>query len=214
MVAVDTSVFLRQGLDEMGITYTAANIVMLEKYISELTLWNRKLGLVKAEGKALIVKHIFDSLAPLPLLDAMSFTTMADAGSGAGLPGIPLALFLPEKQITLIERSTKRSGFLLNALSVLNLHRNVSLCGTPVEEVKEQFDVVVLRAFRQLPEFYTPLMNLLHPGGVLFAYKGKRETILRETAQLQGDAEIEIIKVTVPFLESERHILKLRKCHQ
>ncbi len=214
MVAVDISGFLRQGLDEMGITYTAANIVMLEKYISELTLWNRKLGLVKAEGRALIVNHIFDSLAPLPLLKAMGFTTMADAGSGAGLPGIPLALFLPEKQITLIERSAKRSGFLLNALSVLHLHRNVSLCGTPVEEVKEQFDVVVLRAFRQLTEFYTPLMNLLHPGGVLFAYKGKRETILRETAPLQGYAEIEIIKVTVPFLESERHILKLRKYHQ
>lgn len=211
---MDIQGFLKQGLDEIGIDYTDSDVALLETYIHEITLWNKSCGLVKAEGKDLIIRHIFDSLAPLPLLEQMEFATAADAGSGAGLPGIPLAVFLKDKKMTLIERSAKRSGFLLNAVSVLNLRGRVSLNEAPVEKVTEHFDVVVFRAFRQFEEFYKPLMNLLRPGGVLFAYKGKKETILREIKMLSGDTDAEIIKITVPFLENERHILKLRKSHQ
>lgn len=211
---MDIPGFLKQGLDEIGIDYTDSDVALLETYIHEITLWNKTYGLVKAEGKDLIIRHIFDSLAPLPLLEQMEFATAADVGSGAGLPGIPLAVFLKDKKMALIERSAKRSGFLLNAVSVLNLRGRVSLNEAPVEKVTEHFDVVVFRAFRQFEEFYKPLMNLLRPGGVLFAYKGKKETILREIKMLPGDTDAEIIKITVPFLENERHILKLRKSHQ
>ncbi len=211
---MDVPGFLKQGLDAIGIDYTDSDVTLLETYIREITVWNKTHGLVKAEGRDLIIRHIFDSLAPLPLLQQMNFTTVVDAGSGAGLPGIPLAVFLKDKKMTLIERSAKRSGFLLNAVSILYLRGRVSLCEAPVEKVTERFDVVVFRAFRQFEEFYKPLMNLLHTGGVLFAYKGKKETILREIKTIQNGTDAEIIKITVPFLENERHILKLRKSHQ
>ncbi len=213
---MNNSDFLKEGLNSIGIEYTSSDIDLLLLYLREITLWNRKYGLVRAEGKELMVKHVFDSLAPLPLLTQMNFDTVADAGSGAGFPGIPLALFLKDKRFTLIERSGKRCGFLLNIISLLHLSDRVFLREASVEDVDERFDVVVFRAFRQLNEFIVPLMDLLVPGGVLFAYKGKRKTILREISLL-GERErigAEIQKIDVPFLEDERHILKLRKSHQ
>ena len=208
---MNVQVFMQQGLDSIGIPYTEEDIDLLALYFHEITLWNDRYRLVNAQGRELIVKHIFDSLAPLPLLRQMKFSTLADAGSGAGLPGIPLALFLKDTKVTLIERSAKRMAFLLNAVSILQLHERVSLLQASVEEVSERFDVVVFRAFRQLDAFYAPLKTLCNPGGVLFAYKGKRETIEKEIAKLPQTAETEILPVTVPFLKEERHILKLRQ---
>lgn len=164
---------------------------------------------MKAEGRELIIKHIFDSLAPLNILKQLDFITAADAGSGAGLPGIPLALFLKGKEFTLIERSAKRAGFLRNAVSVLGIGNRVRVLEAAVEDVTEHFDVVVFRAFRQLNQYYPALKAILNDDGVLFAYKGKRSVIEDEIRSLKVKSNFEIIKIDVPFLQQERHILKL-----
>jgi len=201
--------FLKEGLEKIGIPFTDEDLEKLNLYVQEISIWNGTYGLVKAKGRDLLVKHIFDSLTPLPLLLEMSYTTLADAGSGAGLPGIPLAIFLKDKKITLIERSAKRAGFLQNAVSLLGLSNNVSILECPVEDVRELFDVVTFRAFRKLDSYFISLKNLLNKGGLLFAYKGKLDVILAEVKLLESAPNYEIMKIEVPYLHEERHIVKL-----
>lgn len=201
--------FLKGGLEKIGIPFTDEDLEKLNLYVREISIWNGKYGLVKAKGRDLLVKHIFDCLAPLPLLMEMSFATLADAGSGAGLPGIPLAIFLKDKKIALIERSAKRTGFLHNAVSLLGLGNNVSILECPVEDVRELFDIVTFRAFRKLDSHFISLKNLLNKGGFLFAYKGKLDVILDEVKLLESVQNYEIIKIEVPYLHDERHIVKL-----
>ena len=213
----DKASFLKEGLDAVGLEYNDTVIGLLIKYVGEITLWNKKYGLVNARGDELITGHILDSLAPLPLLREIEFKTLADAGSGAGLPGIPLALFLENRDITLIERSERRVGFLRNALSLLGLNGRVKVISSSVEDVRERFDIVTFRAFRQLGEFYLPLNALLNDGGSLFAYKGRREKIDDELGEIEKETgsvpDYSIKKVIVPFLEKERHILILPRHH-
>ena len=110
---------LKNGLDEIGIKYSQDQFAKLELYISEVELWNNKYKLVGAIGEQFIIKHVLDSLSAYPELKKITFKTAADVGSGAGLPGIPLAIFFPEVHFTLIERSGRRSGFLRNIVSLL-----------------------------------------------------------------------------------------------
>ncbi|MEA1910981.1 MAG: RsmG family class I SAM-dependent methyltransferase, partial [Spirochaetota bacterium] len=109
---------LKKGLEQIGIGYTSAQLGLLELYISEIELWNNKYKLVSARGEELIIRHILDSLSAIPELKQLTFKTAADVGSGAGLPGIPLAIFLPKVHFSLIERSGRRAGFLRNILSL------------------------------------------------------------------------------------------------
>ena len=104
---------------------------ILQKYIEEIELFNQAYGLVKVKDRdELIVKHILDSLAPLELITQLLKKStcislepwqIADVGSGAGFPGIPLAAHLPSAEFTLIERMGRRAGFLRNCIAVLGL---------------------------------------------------------------------------------------------
>ena len=202
---------LKSGLDLIGVEWTDEEIRLVKLYVSEIELWNRKHSFVKASGEDLVVDHILDSLAPLGVLKKYPFTTLADAGSGAGLPGIPLSLFLKDKKIFLIERSGKRAGFLRNEIGLLKLKERVSVLHAPVEEVSMRFDAVTFRAFRQLDEYSGHLFNLLNPGGFLFAYKGRRSVIEKELNNMDSGINREIIRVKVPFSEKERHIVILQQ---
>ncbi|MCL2139316.1 MAG: class I SAM-dependent methyltransferase, partial [Treponema sp.] len=103
---------------------------LLEQYLAEIERFNPSLSLVGTNDRhCLIVRHILDSLAPLGIIfRAMngSHASIADVGSGAGLPGIPLAITLPDVKFTLIERKNRRAGFLRNVCNILGLS-NVSV---------------------------------------------------------------------------------------
>lgn len=202
---------LKRGLDAIGLEWTEEDIKLINLYVSEIELWNGKHSFVKASGENLIVDHILDSLSPLKVLVKYPFTTLADAGSGAGLPGIPLSLFLKDKKIFLIERSGKRAGFLRNEIGLLQLKNRVSVIESPVEAVEGRFDAVTFRAFRQLDEYADHLFNLLLPGGFLFAYKGKRSVIDEELGKIDTHVRSEVLKVTVPYLDKERHMVILQR---
>ncbi len=113
-----TSVLLKEGLAKLGIEESGGRILpLLERYIEEIELFNPAYGLVKVKDRReLIVKHILDSLAPIKIIRDLSKNSIslkiADVGSGAGLPGIPLAVCLPNAAFTLIERMGRRAGFL------------------------------------------------------------------------------------------------------
>lgn len=218
---------LKKGLEELGIDYSAAQINTLSAYVDEILFWNAKYKLVAVSNRdEIITRHILDSLAPLPILLESIKTfdrpvNIADAGSGNGMPGIPLAIFLPDCNVTLIERSGKRAGFLRNALVQCEADRirstdvQLDIIDKDIHDVVGAFDIVVFRAFRALPDVLRALGRITSDDGILFAYKSRMETIEEELAGvpevlLTGWAQ-NIISYTVPHLELERRILILKK---
>ncbi|MCL2380630.1 MAG: 16S rRNA (guanine(527)-N(7))-methyltransferase RsmG [Treponema sp.] len=219
---------LEEGLAKLGLDGTRINSAALFRYIEEIELFNPAYGLVKVrDRRELIAKHILDSLAPLNAIrsltaDTPQETRIADVGSGAGLPGIPLAICMPEVEFVLIERMGRRAGFLRNVAAVLAL-ANVRVEEAEMEKISPAscFDIAVFRAFRPLePAIFKGLSRLLAPGGVLAAYKGRRQAIEEEMASLFGAMEKtalpcisgwETLPLEVPFLEEERHLLLIRR---
>jgi len=199
---------------------------LLIKYITEIELCNPALGLVGTNDRQeLITRHILDSLAPLGLItqiitkhiDPAARLQIADVGSGAGLPGIPLAIVMPDAEFTLIERKGRRAGFLRNTQTALGLSR-VTVEEAEMEKAPPgRFDVVTFRAFKPLePKIVKKLLRLCAEGGVLAAYKGRREKIDDEIAALetvwkQNKALVwEVFPCSVPFLDEERHLVVIK----
>jgi 16S rRNA (guanine527-N7)-methyltransferase len=226
---------LEQGLIRLEELHPACGLLrdsgriagLLNRYLAEIELFNRAYGLVKAAGSCeLVVKHILDSLAPVDIIRriveercpgkdgtekerALDYPAIADAGSGAGLPGIPLAIALPDCRFTLIERMGRRAGFLRNTLAVLGLS-NTQLEEIELEQAApNRFDLIVFRAFKPLDSnLFKELTRLLVPGGILAAYKGRRDKALEELRLVEGQtARRELIPLEVPFLDEERHLL-------
>jgi 16S rRNA (guanine527-N7)-methyltransferase len=199
---------------------------LLSRYIAEIETHNPALSLVGTNDRQeLIIRHILDSLAPLGIISRKIGLThaqkssiarqlsIADVGSGAGLPGIPLAIALPSAEITLIERKGRRAGFLRDVQAALNLS-SVSVEEAEMEKAKPgRFDLVTFRAFRPLePKIYRKLFRLCGEGGCLAAYKGRREKIQAEMSALEGAVphiagHWECLPCPVPFLDEERHLV-------
>jgi len=221
---------LEEGLKKLGLGADDRVLPLLSRYIKEIELFNPAYGLVKVKDRGeLIVKHIFDSLAPVSLIRRLLSEKssserpwqIADVGSGAGLPGIPLAICIRDAEFTLIERTGRRAGFLRDAVAVLEL-TNIRVEEAEMETVarlgERHFDVAVTRAFKSLDDALTgKLFALLKQGGVIAAYKGRRQVIEEEMNRLlefagkaSGEILWECIPVAVPFLDEERHLVLLR----
>jgi 16S rRNA (guanine527-N7)-methyltransferase len=193
-------------------------VSLLHEYMDEIELFNEAYGLAGFHGRQeLIVRHILDSLSPLGiicrLLGEAPARTLADLGSGAGLPGIPLAIALPSINVTLIERMGKRAKFLRNTLAVLGL-KNAGLEETEMEKaLPGRFGVICSRALAPLDSGAIKRMfRLLMPGGIITAYKGKKEKALAERdAVPDQNLAWTIVPCPVPFLEEERHLAVVRK---
>jgi 16S rRNA (guanine527-N7)-methyltransferase len=202
---------LEAGLDALALGGDGRAAGILARYLEEIAFWNPRYRLVAAEGDDLVVKHVLDSLAGLDAIRSLGPESLADLGSGAGLPGIPLAVCLEDVAVTLVERSGRRAGFLRNAALVLGL-RNVRVIEAAMEDVKERFDVLAFRAFAPLD---APLIDrmaaLLNPGGTIAAYKGRRSALDAElSAAAQSLEEAKVLELSVPFLPEERHLALLR----
>jgi 16S rRNA (guanine527-N7)-methyltransferase len=199
-------------------------ISLLIRYMDEIERFNPAYGLVAVKSRGeLVSRHILDSLAPLGIILRLLEETgapgrrgggeapaIADLGSGAGLPGIPLAIALPELRFTLIERMGRRAGFLRNSTAVLGLDH------VEVEEIEMEraapgrFDLICFRALRPLEvPLIKALFRLLNPGGIAAAYKGRRTAVEAEMAAWTGAWEC--LPCPVPGLDEERHLLVLRK---
>jgi 16S rRNA (guanine527-N7)-methyltransferase len=168
--------------------------------------------------RELITKHILDSLAPLGIIYRLMINggvpRIADVGSGAGLPGIPLALALPKCEFTLIERMGRRAGFLWNTKAALHLS-NVTVEEGEIEKTTGVFRLVIFRAFKPLePKLLKALFSICKDGGFIAAYKGRREKIEQEMAPLEKllDPSFtwEAVPYEVPFLDEERHLLIIK----
>lgn len=202
-------------LNGVALRGAEALLPLLARYMDELDLFNAVFDLVGSTSRAqLTVRHILDSLAPWPhlveLLARKPSAHLGDAGTGAGLPGIPLALLLPGTPITLIERMSRRCSFLQNCCAMLAL-RNVTVLESSVEQAeKGRYDLLVFRAFRPLDQkMYRALEGLLSPDGTIAAWKGRREKIDEEMKGITSIAgPWDALPIQVPFLnDTERHLV-------
>lgn len=220
------TVLLQEGLAHLGIEDSKQELqALLVLYIRELETFNAAFNLVKVQDtRELIIKHIIDSLAPWKLLDELitacqdeATCTIADIGSGAGLPGVPLAcLFLlkrPDVRFTLIERMHKRCTFLENVQALLAL-TNTAILEKELEKLPAAcFDIAVFRAFRPLDRsMFTALQERVKPNGILAAYKGKRSAVEKEMHALGNTVPVyRIAPVHTPFYEAERNLVIIPK---
>ncbi len=197
---------LHRGILHLDIDLPSGAEERLRAYILLLVKWNRVYNLTAVrDEKSMVTQHLLDSLAVLPHLGKAA--TIADIGSGAGLPGIPLALARPELEVALLEANQKKASFLQQAKIELKLD-NVSIHCTRVEDFKPAslFDVVTSRAFSELAVFVRLAGHLLAPGGQMLALKGVHPQA--EIEQLpDGWYAIQSIPLVVPELAAQRHLV-------
>jgi 16S rRNA (guanine527-N7)-methyltransferase len=199
---------LRQGIAGLGLVLPEAACTQLDLYIKLLTKWNKVYNLTAIRGEQKFVSHhLLDSLAVVPFLPA---GRLVDVGSGAGLPGIPIAVACPQHAVTLLDSNHKRGAFLRQVITELGL-ANVNVVVERVEMFRptERFEAVISRAFSELADFIRMASHLCRPDGVLLAMKGgyPREEIGRLP---EGWPLEEVIPLHVPQLDAERHLLVLR----
>ena len=192
---------LELGLAELGLPLPDAARAQLMNYLALLEKWNRTYNLTAIDDPLRMVSHhLLDSLVVVPHLPKPGDTPrLADAGSGAGLPGIPLAVARPQWRVVLAESSEKKTAFLRQAALELGL-RNVEVHQGRVEswQPAERFAVVISRAFAELAKFTDACRHLVAPGGVLAAMTGA------PPANLGGDCRL--ISLRVPLLDARRHL--------
>jgi 16S rRNA (guanine527-N7)-methyltransferase len=199
---------LSQGLAALGLALSSTAQGRLLQYLGLLTKWNRTYNLTAIrEPSRLVSHHLLDSLAVLSHLEGGS---VVDVGSGAGLPGIPLALARPEWRVALLDSNHKKGAFLRQAVLELKL-TNVEVVTDRAEQWRpsEGFDVVISRAFADLPGFVEAGRHLCRVGGVLAAMKGVYPH--EELVQLTPEARLEhVFPLEVPGLKAVRHLVLLR----
>jgi 16S rRNA (guanine527-N7)-methyltransferase len=211
----DPAALLREGLGRLGVPGPEAAFGTLGLYLDELERWNPRFGFVKAASReGLVVKHVLDSLSAWRhVRDETRGGGVLDVGSGAGFPGIPLAIVLPGVSFTLLERSAKRASFLRNCRTLLGLRRLEVVQGD-LASVKASFDVVTFRAVAPLSRFLASAVSGRPGFRTLLAYKGKADRAQREIEDVRrstaGPFSAQVVPVTVPFLDEERCIVIFR----
>lgn len=199
---------LERGLQELAIDLAADARERLLQYVGLLAKWNRTYNLTAVRDPfAMVSHHLLDSLSVLPHLPLPQSARVADAGSGAGLPGIPLALARPLWHVALVESNQKKCAFLRQAAIELALD-NVEVHEGRVEAWRPAtpFALVISRAFTQLGEFVGACRHLAAARGLLAAMKGKAPR--DELAELPADVNCKaVIALRTPFLDAERHLV-------
>jgi len=195
---------LDAGLAELDLPLPATVREQLLAYVALLDKWNHTYNLTAVrQPAAMVTQHLLDTLATLPHLPGGS---MADIGSGGGVPGVPIAIAQPDRQVTLVESNQKKAAFLRQTVIELAL-ANVEVVEGRVESLAgRQFDVLISRALSELPEFARMAGHLLSPGGSIVTMKGLYPH--EELASLQQPWQVrEVVPLRVPGLEAARHLV-------
>lgn len=212
MSAAATLVALAEGLARLNLALPADTQQKLLDYLALVQKWNKVYNLtaVRDAGK-MLTHHLLDSLAVVP--HVANAKSILDVGSGAGLPGIPLALALPDAHVTLLDSNQKKAAFLHQVMIELKLANTTVICERVEKyQLNQTFSVVVSRAFSDLPAFVEQAGRLVAPGGILLAMKGVHPAA--EIAQLPGNPRgfqlSRVTSLTVPGLAAERHLVFLK----
>jgi len=200
---------LAEGIAELGLALPPQAMPRLLQYLALLQKWNRTYNLTAVrEPSKMVAQHLLDCLAVAPHVAAR---TILDVGSGAGLPGIPLAAALPQTGVTLLESNHKKAAFLQQARIELQLE-NATVANERVEAWQPgvTFEIVISRALSDLAEFIALAGRHVAPGGRLAAMKGIYPH--EEIAQLPAGWRLrEAIALAVPGLRAQRHLIVIER---
>ena len=197
---------LTAGLANFSLTLSEPQIASLLAFIQLIQKWNKAYNLTAVrEPLEMVDLHLLDSLAILPHLPD---GRIADIGTGAGIPGIPLAICRPDCHFTLVDSNSKKTRFVQQAMLELKLS-NVEVVHARVEQLmpKMPFDAVLTRAFASLPDIVRLTGHLLAEDGVLLAMKG--QTPSDELASVAGVHQV--IPLHVPGIDAERCLIRIEK---
>ena len=199
------------GARELGIDLTDEQAGQLTAHLDLLDEWGERMNLTAIRDRpSQITKHVLDSLSVRPFLRG---ARIADVGSGAGFPGIPLAILEPGRRFTLVESTGKKCRFLEHVRDALGL-ANVEVVQARAEAFKpaERFDTVLARAVGPVAELVRLAGPLVAGGGRLLAMKG-RYPDEELAARLNGWKVAAVHRLAVPGLEEERHLVELCRSH-
>ena len=203
---------LAEGVAALGVSLPEGSAVRLLQYLKLVEKWGKVYNLTSVrKPEEMLSRHLLDSLAVLPHIAG---PLVADVGSGAGLPGIPLALARPDWHVALFESNQKKAVFLQQARIELDL-KNIEVIGERVEgySPKEKFDTVISRAFSSLSVYVQLAGHLCKEdgkGGAIVAMKG--ESPEEELKQIPEQFAVnKIFPVVVPSLNAKRHLVFIKR---
>lgn len=197
---------LMYGVSELGINVTEVQIEAMLNFIGLIEKWNKAYSLTAIRNvQEMVEMHLLDSLSVIPYLNP---ALIADIGTGAGLPGIPLAICLPEYEFYLLDSNSKKTRFVQQAILELKL-KNVEIVHSRVELFKPRllFNTVITRAFASLQDILNLNQHLLADNGILLAMKG--QVPVQELAEIK--AHYTVLPLQVPGISAERCLIRLNK---
>ncbi len=199
---------LHAGLVQIGVVLPGAAEECLVDFLRLIEKWNRVYNLTAVrDPRDMITHHLLDSLAILPYVKG---PRVLDIGTGAGLPGIPLAIARPDLQFTLLDASAKKTRFVIQAISELKL-TNAEVAQARVEKYRpgRKFGTLIARAFGSQAEIVRGAQHLCDMDGEFLLMKGAHPA--EQLADIPMDFKLtEVIKLHVPGLEAERHLVRIR----
>jgi len=195
-----------EGLRALGLAIDDDARARMRAHLDLVAKWNRVHNLTSVrEPEQMVTLHLIDSLSVLPHLG--NAQRIADIGTGAGFPGVPLALARPQARVTLVESSHKKCSFLEQVKAEVGIPNIEVVCGR-VEQwtPAEPFDAVVSRAFAELADFVLQARHLVRPGGTILAMKGVYP--YEEIARLPATHRVrDVAEMRVPGLDAKRHLV-------
>jgi len=213
---------LTHGAQQFKLTLSEAQQQSFDQYRHELIAWNEKVNLTRiVEPGEIVTKHFLDSLSIYPLLsDLPSDFSLIDVGTGAGFPGLPLKIVLPDIRLSLLESTRKKAAFLQHIVDTLNL-TEVMVVIARAEEAgrqpahRQRYDVAVARAVAALPILAEYTLPLVKVGGMVIVQKGQNPAEEIKSASnalgILGGKVDQVLPVEVPGLEAERHLIVIHK---
>ena len=198
---------LHDGVAALSLTLPAETAGKLLAYINLLVKWNTAYNLTAVrDPEQMLIKHVFDSLSIFPYMPAGA---LIDVGTGGGLPGFVVALARPEQRVVLLDSNGKKVRFLRQAIAELGVI-NAEAVQSRIETFTERFEVVTSRAFATLADMVRSSEQVLTDGGEFLAMKGQRPDA--EIAALPAGFVVrDVVALQVPFLNEERHLVRLAR---
>lgn len=200
---------LRDGIRALGLSLTEAQQGQLLAYIALLEKWNRVYNLTAVREPArMLGLHIFDSLAVGSHLPQSA--RILDVGTGAGLPGMVLAIAHPALHVTMLDSLQKKTTFVQQAIGELELGNAAVVCERVELYQAEKFDVVISRAFAELADFVKGAAHLISANGSMLAMKGVHPH--DEIARLPAGFQVSrVVPLNVPEVDGQRHLVEIKK---